>query len=526
VQKSFESFLNEFVPKISSKEKQYLKLMWVLETTSNKDVADVVSSLGLEYKLMFSDKAIYENLLKYRSSSLIKDDLLKRQLDILIKSFKENMISKEILKKITDKETTISQIYNSFRPSVDGISLSENEIKNLLESSLDVKKRKKIWEVSKEIGNQLAPHILEVVKYRNEGARELGYDNYFQMQLDLQNVDGNWLFDILDDVYHKSEDSYKNLISQIQDYQIKKFNVDKDEIGPWLWSEPFSQEDPIDVLEINQLFSDIDMPAVVSSFYKKMGKDIEPILKRSDLYEKENKSQHAFCIDIDREGDVRTLNNLRPTIRWLDTLLHEMGHAIYDLGFDNNLPWLLKTYPHIFTTEAIALIMGRQAYNPNFIKEFIKVSSDKKDLIEKACQMQKRRQLIFSRWVLVMTYFEKSLYEDPSQNLNKLWWELVRKYQNIHLSQDRSNQNDWASKYHIGIAPVYYFSYLLGEFFASTITEVLKKSNIDNLWDIRAGQFLSEKIFHPGAKYTWETLVKKIDNKPLNCEAWIKEYVY
>ena len=58
------------------------------------------------------------------------------------------------------------------------------------------------------------------------------------------------------------------------------------------------------------------------------------MLERSDLYARDGKSQHAFCIDIDHEGDVRVLCNVEPSERWMDTMLHEFGHAIYDRETD------------------------------------------------------------------------------------------------------------------------------------------------------------------------------------------------
>ena len=39
------------------------------------------------------------------------------------------------------------------------------------------------------------------------------------------------------------------------------------------------------------------------------------------------------------------------------------------------------------------------------------------------------QQLVFSRWSQVMFRFEKSMYANPDQDLNKLWWDLVEKYQ-------------------------------------------------------------------------------------------------
>ena len=58
----------------------------------------------------------------------------------------------------------------------------------------------------------------------------------------------------------------------------------------------------------------------------------------SDLYARDGKSQHAFCIDIDREGDVRVLCNVEPNERWMETMLHEFGHAVYDRERDRDAP--------------------------------------------------------------------------------------------------------------------------------------------------------------------------------------------
>ena len=59
------------------------------------------------------------------------------------------------------------------------------------------------------------------------------------------------------------------------------------------------------------------------------------MLARSDLYEKTGKSPHAFCTDIDREGDVRVLANIVPNEYWMGTMLHELGHAVYS---SKNIP--------------------------------------------------------------------------------------------------------------------------------------------------------------------------------------------
>ena len=57
----------------------------------------------------------------------------------------------------------------------------------------------------------------------------------------------------------------------------------------------------------------------------------------------------------------------------------------------------------------------------------IKVS-DPKGFNEAGSAMLRNQLLIFSRWCQVMLRFEKELYGNPNQDLNKLWWDLVEKY--------------------------------------------------------------------------------------------------
>lgn len=515
----FEQFLKEFVPLVARKTCQLNKAYWILETTGAPDAADLKAELDTELKLLFSDPKSYKQLLAWEKEP--HDPLAKRQLNVLIRAFKQNQIPKELLEEISQKEAALAQSYANFRPTLDGKTLSENDIRDLLKKEDNPAKRKKVWEASKEIGNVLAPQILSLVALRNQAAKALGYSDYFQMQLDLQEVDSKWLLKTLDDLSKQSDKAYAAALAQIEERQKKRFKTQ--ELGPWAWTDPFCQEDPLDTHELDQLTDGIDIPAASRQFYQKMGIDVEPILSKSDMYERPGKNQHAFCMNLDREADIRTLNNVQSSIKWLETVLHELGHGIYELGFDPKLPWLLREPPHMITTEAMALIMGRQAYRSQALVHLI--GSQKEALRKKADESLKRRQLIFSRWVLVMTAFESELYRDPKQDLNKLWWGCVEKYQKIAPPKGREGKNDWAAKYHIGLAPVYYFSYLLGEMFASAIQETLaKETGSCDLATPKAGELFNKKLFHPGNRMPWDQLIEHVTGAPLTPEAWVKEF--
>lgn len=517
-----ETFIDQLTLQAAAKEKQRNRALWLLETTGSRDAADLKADLDIEYRTLFSDAEHFELVKKWSVEN--KNPQLKRSLKVLLNRFHENQIPRELIVKIAETEALLTEKYANFRPILNRQAVSENEIRQILKKENNYLLRKEAWEASKEIGNLLAPLILELVHLRNQAAHALGFTNYFSMQLHFQEVEETWLFKTLDQLYHDSESAYSELIQQIKKSSEERFKISAQEFAPWAFAEPFAQEDPLEAAQLDQLIHSLDLIELAKKYYAKMGFEVEPILARSDMYERAQKNQHAFCINIDRKKDIRTLNNVKPTIKWFETIFHELGHAVYELGYDQDLPWLLREPPHMLTTEAMALIAGRQVYRSSSLKFMF---SDKLDpsLLNRAESSLKRRQLIFSRWVLVMSYFERALYQNPKQDLNKLWWQLVLKYQKIPMPISREGHADWAAKYHLGLAPVYYYSYLLGEMLASSLEAYIKeKTGMDHLADPKVGELLHERFFSPGNSLDWKELVEAACEKPFTPSDWVRQF--
>lgn len=522
-EEAFNLFLKEFTFQIKEKFKALHLASWQLETQGSKAAATQVAKLDQELKIFLSDKETYQKLLDLKEEGFITDSNLLRILNTQIKAFEENQIPQELLTKMAEAEAELSRIYVEFRANFEGKTLKENDLIDLLKAEKKVQRRQEIWEATKQIGKEMAPKIIQLVKWRNQQAHRLGYADYYQMQLKLSEVDKKWLFSFLEEFHEETKPLYLKIYKHLEQELAKKFQVQPTALGPWAWNDPFCQEDPLETPEQNDLLEKVSLLDAARNFFGSMGFNIDSVLAKSDLYERDNKNQHAFCTHIDREGDIRVLMNLRPNLKQLETLLHELGHAVYEQGLDSHLPWLLKSPPHMITTEAIALLMGRFAYTPQFLKS-LKANANPK-VLEDIFEGLKRRQFIFSRWVLVMVHFEANLYQNPEQDLNQLWWSLVQKYQKICPPSHRSGKYDWACKYHVGLAPVYYHSYLLGEFLASMIKEHFQAENPNPLFEqSQVASFLNEKLFSVGNRYPWHRLIESIFKTPLTFKPWMKEF--
>ena len=64
-------------------------------------------------------------------------------------------------------------------------------------------------------------------------------------------------------------------------------------------------------VDLTTVFADADVVELARATFAAIGIDTAPILDRSDLFSRDGKCQHAFCIDVDREGDVRVLAQRR-----------------------------------------------------------------------------------------------------------------------------------------------------------------------------------------------------------------------
>jgi peptidyl-dipeptidase A len=146
-------------------------------------------------------------------------------------------------------------------------------------------------------------------------------------------------------------------------------------------------------------------------------------------------------------------------------------------------------------------------------------------------RMRRDALLVFSRWCQVMLRFEVELYRNPGQDLNKLWWDLVERYQMVPRPEGR-NAPDYASKIHVVSAPAYYHNYMMGELFACQLHAAIARTLFDSddppstvyTRDERVGKFMRERVFAPGRTLSWNELTRHATGEPLGAEAFAREF--
>ena len=545
------AFVDQVEAQVERLSKGISEAYWRASTGGGREAEEQYARLRQELMGLFADGDGFQRVKAWRSDR-VQDPILARRLDLLYNEYLGNQIPRETIAELVRRETELESIFTNFRALYQGRRVSDNEIRQVLQNEQDGDLRRQAWEASKQIGREVAPRLLELVELRNRVARDLGFSDYYALSLAQQEIDEAELFAILTRLERLTVEPFTRLKAGLDRQLAGRFGLPVEALRPWHLADPFFQEPPAAPdIDLDRYFGGKDAVSLARAFYRDLGLDTADILARSDLYEREGKNQHAYCIDVDRRGDVRILANIQDNEQWTSTLLHELGHAVYDKYHDPALPYLLRTPAHISSTESIAMLMGALTKHAGWLETYAGTPREEaRSIGARVREHLALAMLVFVRWGLVMVYFERGMYRDPQQDLNRLWWDLVERLQLVRRPEGR-NEPDYAAKIHLGTAPVYYQNYILGELTAAQVRASLAREAAamggsggpagsngaggpagagSNPADVlvnnpRAGRFLVERIFRLGARYPWNEMLRQATGERLNPDYFVTQFV-
>jgi len=542
-QRQLEQFIEVHVAKVEPLTKEANLVYWGAATTGKTEDYDRFSALQLEISRLYSDPHDFAFIKDMKESGRIKNARLARQLDQLYYSYLRNQAEPELLEEIVSLDGKIQEEYSSFRGTMDGRKVTMSDIYNILTKEKDCSKRELAWKASKQVGNVIIYDLIKLVKLRNKAAQEVGFDNYHTLTIVTGQQNVKELDRIFDELCELTTEPFARLKNELDIILADSYGIAAGDLMPWHYHDPFFQRTPLVYdQDLDLYYNDKDVKELAEEYYAGVGLPVDDILAKSDLYDREGKYPHAFSHDIDRRGDVRILCNLQNTERWMETILHELGHAIYSKYHNRNEPWLLREPAHSFTTEAIAMFFGRLSRNAAWMQEMLDLSDEQRMEIEEVSEKYLRfQQVLFARWALVMYNFEKQLYADPDQDLNNLWWQLVEKYQLIRRPPGPVDAG-WASKLHFTSAPCYYHNYMMGELLASQLHHHIVGAtpcgcpgqargpaptvrNVSYVGDKILGDYLRENVLGPGALYHWNDMIERATGEPLTPRYFVEQFV-
>ena len=521
-----EALLDELVQRIAPLERVARVAQWEAMTRGGDDRYRDYSDHMVTYREALSHAAGLTAVRDLLGGGVSLTPALRRRLQVWEMLLAAHRADPADVRERVALETRIEQDFSTHRGTLDSVERTMNDLTALLRTEKDRGLRRVAWEAQKSVGDAVADPMLRLMKLRNHLARGAGYRDWWDMQIRVSELDPAAVMALFDDLARVTDAPFVEAKIQMDEAVAADLGIDTADLSPWDYSDPFFQEVPVQALPSLAAPTAAAPVTGARAGLEALGFSPGSILDRSSLYEAPGKNPHAFTSDLDRSGDVRVLANVRPTLQWHVTLLHELGHATYTQRIAVNLPWELRREAHSLTTEGIALLFESLADDAGYLEEHCGLAPDNATAVGAVRREARRLELlVFSRWCQVMVRFEAAAYRNPDGDLDGLWWDLVERYQGIRRPEGR-RRPDWASKIHIAVAPVYYQNYLLGQAFAAQLRAALsQEAGPGRPWHAAPdlATRLTRDLFSAGARQPWPEAVEHATGKPLGVDALLAE---
>ena len=416
------------------------------------------------------------------------------------------------------------------------VQASSVQLRNLMRTAADEKERRACYEGLRTIGPHVAEQFCKVVKMRNQLAKALGHEDFYQYKvLAAEGFGKDTLFEMLDSLEERTR--------PIMEAARKRLAEDKgdDALQPWNISQALSGE--------SAKLKDPYFPfaGAVSAWgrsFAALGIKYRQATMRLDLLDRQGKYSNGFChwpqcayVRPDGSWQPSTTNftslatpgAIGSGETALTTLMHEGGHAAHFANVVQPSPMFSQERApmSVAYAENQSMVLDSLCGDAAWLARYARDADDKPmpfEVVEKAMRDSKPYAVLALRGMIAVPYFEKALYELPDEEVTParvmaLADEVEAKVQGglsprpllsvPHLLSDE--------------ASCYYHGYVLAEMAVWQTRKHFKDKYGYLVDNPQVGADLSEVYWHPGNSESFLSLVQKLTGAPLSSDAWVEE---
>ncbi len=428
-------------------------------------------------------------------------------------------------------------------------TVTPNQIDNTLRGSRDLAARRRIWEVSKQVGPALKPGLVELRRLRNRIAQEMGYSSFFALQVSDYEMSVDEMMQTMEGFQRDLRPLYEQVHTWAKHELAKRFGRPPPKRIPAHWignrwaqawpgltasadlGELFQGKSPEWIIrQAERFYTSLGMPPLPESFWEK-----------SDLYQlaldaTRKKNTHASAWHLDLDQDVRSLMSVEPNYRWFQTTHHELGHVYYFLAYSNpQVPLTLREGANRAFHEAIGDLIGIAARQPAYLRE-IGLLPDNFEIDPALWLLDEalNQAVVFIPFSAgTMSFFERDFYErdlSPDE-FNRRWWEYVGRFQGVDPPEPRGEQFcDACTKTHISDDPAQYYDYAMAfvikyQLHTYIARNILKEDprNCNYYGNREVGEFLWD-LLELGATRDWREVIREKTGEEISTRAMLEYF--
>jgi len=470
---------------------------------------------------VFTNEKDFELLRKLKNSELITDTILKRQLTVLYQSFMGPQVEANRYKKLRFAETKLWQSFSAISVELEGKKFAGGQLDSIRKNSTDTTVLKKVYAAYREKGRQIAGDIIQMVKMRNEFARDFGYSDYYQLALETKDQTPEKIKTLLDKIELKTHDQFFEAKSLVDKVLSKRYHIRIRDLRCYHYNDERSSYLPRKFSEkMDSLYLKSDPIGLASQFFSGIGLPVQDVIEKSDLKYRSGKSAGTSIFNVDFKNDLRMMATVKENSDGMRKIMHLCGHASHYKNISDTIPYLLKD-PNSVVAEGIASYFENMTMNNLWLKSEFNMDSISNREYKLLCMHFMRVDRLYRfRRLLVKSVFEREIYKNPDQNLGVLWYRLNQDYLGISPPRD-PNTTDWATTSYFTSFSCGVHNFVLADLFAGQLQHYIEKNILGVMNPVyqnnkSVGQYLISRVYRYGDLLPWEQLIEKSTGEPLN----------
>lgn len=476
--------------------KEYDKLEWVVYTTGYDFGLDKAYEALSDY---LKNEERFVKIKEVKKQDLSVEDA--RRVELIYHKFEPFHFSEEINRLnevVQTKANELSQVLNTFRFQLDGVTTTSVELDQILRSHPDREKRKAAYLAKAQINQPLVDAgFLELIELRKQLAKEREFSDFVAMKL----YENELPQDMFDD-WKQQLKSYLKDYHETRTHFAKQF-LDDTMIYPWDVTYVRSQIAPA----LNATVDMINYYEQVKELFGKFGFDLDAYPITYDIFSRANKSEWGYMFPIEKGKDARILANVKGQYSEYGVLLHETGHCVHHFLKDPD-EHALDLGEIGIISEGIANLFGNMIYKPIFYKGFFN-DEQVQEHFEQLYQWEKMSRL----GALTKIFFDHNLYRtelESEGDIQDLYKETMK---SLFGKIDSDEEAAWAYLIHHTTHPIYLHNYFMGDVTVDIIKDAYtQKAGITSVYDNPEGfgKFLKEAVIDVSGQYTFIELLKRL----------------
>lgn len=541
---SVTTFIDEFNSKYLTLHKSFEDNFWSTKMALDGNSTEDLTRTKQELDIFLRDKANLGSVREKMNSGDATEEQIK-VLQVMEKTFKCYIMESEESERLADNVIALEGKLQENRNKMtlgytnphtgEFVAGSSVFLRNTMRVNPDEAIRKACFEGLKSIGAFVAEEFVAIVKGRNQVAKKLGYEDFYDFKVTQSEGFGKrQLFEILDGLEEETRplmlEARARFVKEKGDAALQPYNM-----GFALAGDVDREQDPYFPFE--------KAPAVWGKSFAALGISYKGSMMQLDLCDRLHKYSNGFChwpIAPYQKSDgtwvpaqanftsLATPSAIGSGATALTTLMHEGGHAAHFANIVQGSPFFSqeRAPTSVAYAENQSMFLDALCDDAAWLAKYAKDRDGKVmpfDLVELAIRNKHPYKVFELRRMLSVPYFEKALYELPEDQLTAEKVQQVA--EEVAIKTQGGEGTPLMAVPHIlsDESSCYYQGYVLAEMSVhQTRAHFFKKYGriVDNP---QVGKDLTEVYWRPGNGASFLDLVKELTGEPLTGSAWVAQ---